>query len=176
MFRESLDLLDPDGPTFAGKEADVVWIHSVSFRFGLLMTLSDDGFVWFASANLLACHSIRFSRFRLGGNTHFSSGFAAVRHPLCVGSEETRYAFPHALSTALPMFSLDPLRPDPARCRPVLFRSTKKRLPATPEGVRHDGDPSRFATRSPAIRTTPGSWSLSTCVSNRSDRPRVRPD
>lgn len=55
----------------------------MSFRFGLLLTLSVDGLVMCDShfANLLACHSIRFSRFRLGENPAVPCGFPAVVPP-----------------------------------------------------------------------------------------------
>jgi hypothetical protein len=59
----------------------------------------------YITANLLARHSIRFSRFRRGGfHPVCPALFPAVSHPKSSGGKGIQYARPNPLSTPIPKF------------------------------------------------------------------------
>jgi len=69
-----------NGSTWIGKEADPVWIRNVASVWPVDWPSRCDGsFVWILYESLLACHSIRFSRFRRSEAIHYR-----CRHPLSI--------------------------------------------------------------------------------------------
>jgi|GEM_PF-4526387 len=76
----------------------------VSIRFGLLMTLSDDGFMWFAIANLTGLSQYPVFKVQARQEPHTSCGFPAVVRRPNLGGEEVLYSFPRPVSTTILRF------------------------------------------------------------------------